>query len=250
MRQPPLEQKNNMSRNRYFQFKQFRIVQEQSAMKVGVDGVLLGAWANVSGAKRMLDVGTGTGLIALMMAQRNLLAEIDAVEIDPEAFQEAQFNAAQSSWSDRINLECNSFQTFAEQSGQKYDLIISNPPFFTNGVKAPLQSRSAARHADSLPLRDLISGAVGLLAQNGKIALVLPVESLQELEKLAENQQLFLSRLCRVKPNPVKPVLRILVEISNSESIFQEEELVIEFEKHHDYTPQYRELTKDFYLKF
>lgn len=239
-----------MPRNPHFQFKQFRIGQERSAMKVGVDGVLLGAWADASGAKRILDVGTGTGLIALMMAQKNPLAEIDAVEIDPEAFQEAKQNVEQSMWRNRIHLECNSFQEFAGHSDQKYDLIISNPPFFANGVKALLQSRSQARHADSLPLPDLISGAAGLLRANGKIALVLPIESLQELEKLAEKQHLFLSRLCRVKPNPVKPVFRILVEIANSESILQEEELMIEFEKHHDYTPEYRELTKEFYLKF
>ena len=239
-----------MPRNDYFQFKQFRIVQEHSAMKVGVDGVLLGAWANASGAKRILDVGTGTGLIALMMAQKNPLAKIDAVEIDPEAFQEAKQNVEQSKWSNRIHLECSSFQQFAERTDHKYDLIISNPPFFSNGVKAPLQNRSLARHADSLPLRDLISGAVGLLAENGKIALVLPIESLQEIQSLAVQNKLNLSGLCRVKPNPVKPDFRILVELTNSECILQEEELMIEFEKHHDYTPQYQELTKEFYLKF
>jgi len=219
-------------------------------MKVGVDGVLLGAWTNVSGAKRILDVGAGTGLIALIMAQKNPVAEIDAVEIDPEAFQEAMLNVQQSSWSDRITLELCGFQEFAERTKRKYDLIVSNPPFFTNGVKAPLQSRSQARHSDSLPLHVLISGAVGLLAENGKIALVLPVESLPELNRLAALNKLFISHLCRMKPNPKKPVFRILVELTNSECILQEEELMIEFEKHHDYTPQYRELTKEFYLKF
>lgn len=239
-----------MSRNPYFQFKQFRIIQEHSAMKVGVDGVLLGAWANVSGTKRILDAGTGTGLIALMIAQKSPLAEIDAVEIDEDAFQEAKFNVAQSPWNDRIRLECCSFQKFATRTDRKYDLIISNPPFFVNSLKAPAVSRAKARHADTLPLKELISGAKKLLTENGEIALVLPIESLQELEKFVEEQHLFLSRLCRVKPNPVKPAFRILVEIASRECIFQEEELVIEFEQHHNYTPQYRELTKDFYLKF
>lgn len=239
-----------MPRNPYFRFKQFRIEQERSAMKVGVDGVLLGAWVNVSREKRMLDVGTGTGLIALMMAQKSPLAEIDAVEIDPEAFQEALFNVQQSPWSNRIHGECSSFQDFAAHSKQKYDLIISNPPFFVNSLKASEDNRAKARHADALPLTELISGAKKILTENGKIALVLPAESLQELGKMVVEQQLFISRLCRVKPNPVKPVFRILVEIASMEIPFQEEELMIEFEQHHDYTPQYRELTKDFYLKF
>lgn len=239
-----------MPRNSYFQFKQFRIVQERSAMKVGVDGVLLGAWANTSGAKQILDVGTGTGLIALMMAQKNADAEIDAIEIDPEAFQEAQFNVQQSTWSKRIHLECASFQAFAVLAQQKYDLIISNPPFFVNSLKAPGAGRTKARHAEALPLNELVSGANKLLTENGKLALVLPIESLQELKKVLEEQQLFLLRLCRVKPNAVKPVFRILVEIAKQQSPLQEEELMIEFEQHHDYTPQYMELTKDFYLKF
>jgi tRNA1Val (adenine37-N6)-methyltransferase len=239
-----------MPRNNYFQFKQFRIVHERSAMKVGVDGVLLGAWADVSGAKRILDVGSGTGLIALMMAQLNRNAMIDAVEIEQEAFQEALFNVQQSPWSDRVSVECCPFQKFAEKSDLKYDLIVSNPPFFGNGVNVPTENRLLARHSDSLPLAELISGVCGLLADTGKIALVLPFESLQELKQLAVLNKLWIVRLCRVKPNPQKPVFRILVELSNLECVVQEEELMIEFENHFDYTAEYRELTKDFYLKF
>ena len=239
-----------MSRNNYFQFKQFRIIQERSAMKVGMDGVLLGAWADPSGATRILDVGTGTGLIALMMAQKNNRAQIDAIEVDQEAFSEAVLNCKQSSWNDRIELELCSLQEFTERTNCKYDLIVSNPPFFTNGVKAPLESRAQARHSDSLPLDVLISGAADMLFEKGRIALVLPIESLQEIGVLADSNKLFISRLCRVKPNPTKPVFRILIELTNSECVIQESELMIEFEKHHDYTPEYRELTKDFYLKF
>ena len=239
-----------MPRNNYFQFKQFRIVQEQSAMKVGVDGVLLGAWADVSGAERILDIGTGTGLVALMMAQRNCNALIDAVEIEPEAFHEALFNIGQSPWGNRVSVECCPFQELAETSELKYDLIVSNPPYFGNGMKAPDENRAQARHSGSLPLNILISGAVGLLNQTGKITLVLPVESLQELEQLAVLNKLWIARLCRVKPNPQKPVFRILVELTNYECAVCEEDLMIEFEKHFDYTPEYRELTKDFYLKF
>lgn len=239
-----------MARNNYFQFKQFRIVQERSAMKVGMDGVLLGAWADVSGADRILDIGTGTGLIALMMAQKNAIARIDAIEIDRDACEEAAFNVQQAQWSDRIHIQEISFQEFQQTNAGKYKLIVSNPPFFSNGVKAPDGNRSQARHADALPLTVLISGAVVLLQEKGRIALVLPVETLPELEKLVLSNRLFILRLCRIKPNPIKPDFRILVELSNSKCVTLEENLMIEFEKHHDYTPEYKLLTKDFYLKF
>jgi tRNA1Val (adenine37-N6)-methyltransferase len=239
-----------MPRNPYFQFKQFRIVQERSAMKVGMDGVLLGAWANASGAERILDIGTGTGLIALMLAQKNASAQIDAIEIDRDACDEAAFNVQQSEWSGRIKLFCKSFQEFTSRKEAKYDLIVSNPPFFSNGIKAPDKTRAQARHTETLPLDVLISGAANMLSEKGKIALVLPIESLQEIENLAANNQLFLSRVCRVKPNPQKPTFRILIELANSACTIQESELMIEFEKHHDYTPEYKALTTDFYLKF
>jgi len=219
-------------------------------MKVGTDGVLLGAWTDASKAERILDIGTGTGLIALVLAQKNNLAQIDAIEIDPEAFNEAVLNCQQSSWNDRIKPELCSFQEFLERTNLKYDLVVSNPPFFTNGVKAPVENRAHARHSDSLPLDFLISGAAGLLNENGRISLVLPIESLPEVEQLATLNQLFISRLCKVKPNPIKPEFRILIELTNSESAIQESELMIEYKKHHDYTPEYKELTKDFYLKF
>ncbi len=239
-----------MPRKSYFQFKQFRIIQERSAMKVGMDGVLLGAWADASGAERILDIGTGTGLIALMLAQRNASAQIEAIEIDQEAFQEAVLNAQQSPRNDKIQIENSSFQDFAERTDQKYDLIVSNPPFFANGVKAPKENRAQARHSDSLPLDILISGATNLLAKNGRIALVLPVESLTEIKHLTLSNQLYISRLCRIKPNPLKPDFRILIELTQYECVTSEEHLMIEFEKHHDYTAEYKELTKDFYLKF
>lgn len=220
-------------------------------MKVGMDGVLLGAWADPSGAERILDIGTGTGLIALMMAQKNSSALIDAIEIDSDAFLEAVLNVQQSPWKDRIRVECRSFQDLAEQTDRKYDLIVSNPPFFAkDGLKAPVQKRAQARHSDSLPLETLISGAKKLLNQNGRIALILPTESLPEIKRLVLSNHLYLSRLCRIKPNPKKPDFRILIELIQYKCVTSEEYLMIEFEKHHDYTPEYKELTKDFYLKF
>ena len=239
-----------MGRNNYFQFKQFRIVHERSAMKVGVDGVLLGAWADVSGAERILDIGTGTGLIALMMAQRNSTALIDAVEIDPEAFEESLFNVNQSPWGDRISVECCAFQELSKRSNKKYDLIVSNPPFFGNGQKAPLENRATARHSDSLPPAELMAGIASLLNEKGRAAFILPSESLPEIERLAPLNNLFLSRVCHVKPNPQKPIFRVMVELSVSATISRQENLMIEFENHFDYTPEYRQLTRDFYLKF
>lgn len=239
-----------MARNPYFQFKQFRIVQERSAMKVGVDGVLVGAWADGEGAKRILDIGSGTGLIALMMAQRNPMATIDAIEIDPEAFDECVFNIGQSPWKERVGATCCSFQDFVNDCSLKYDLIVSNPPYFSNGIKAPVLSRSKARHDDCLPLGELIAGISSLLAKGAKAALILPAESLSELKRLTHQHDLFLSRICTVKPNPVKPAFRVLVEMTNVDCTLVDEELMIEFEEHFDYTPQYRQLTRDFYLKF
>lgn len=219
-------------------------------MKVGMDGVLLGSWADASGAKRILDIGTGTGLIALMMAQKNSQARVDAIEIDEEAFQESILNVQNSLWTSRINPVLCSFQEFARRADQKYDLIVSNPPFFTNGEKAPVRNRAQARHSDSLSLDDLISGVVNILSIGGKLTIILPSDTFSEIEKLAGENNLFISRLCRVKPNPQKPEFRILIELTNSECFLKEESLMIEFEQHHDYTPEYKRLTKDFYLKF
>jgi len=215
-----------------------------------MDGVLLGAWAYASKAERILDIGTGTGLIALMLAQKAPNAQIDAIEVDSEAFNEAVLNIQESPWKDRVHPELCRFQEFAKRTNGKYDLIVSNPPFFTNGLKALVENRAQARHSDSLPLDVLISGTANMIAEKGRISLVLPIENLPEISALADSNRLFISKLCRVKPNPQKPDFRILVELANSECAIQVENLMIEFEKHHDYTPEYRELTKDFYLKF
>lgn len=239
-----------MGRNNYFQFKQFRIEQHRSAMKVGMDGVLIGAWADVSNALNILDVGAGTGLVALMMAQRRSLAAVTAIEIDSEAFDECLLNVEHSPWADRIKVKLSAFQEFAKNSNQQYDLIISNPPYFTNSLKAPDSSRSQARHSDSLSLEELIAGIARLLSPQGKAALILPAENFSALEKIVRLNDLFLSRICQVKPNPQKPVFRVMAEITPAACICKAEELLIEYETHFDYTPEYRALTRDFYLKF
>jgi tRNA1Val (adenine37-N6)-methyltransferase len=236
--------------NNYFQFKQFRIVQEKAAMKVGIDGVLLGAWASChERCSHILDVGTGTGLIALMLAQRFYNAKVTAIEIDAQAAAEALFNVRQSPWNELITVQTISFQDYLE-SNEKFDLIVCNPPFFTNGTLAPDNARAQARHNSGLTLNELLSGASTLLKPQGRLSLILPAEQWTELERTSPPIGLFVNRICWVKPNPQKPVHRIMAELSAIKGDLQEETLLIEYEKHFDYTPEYRALTKDFYLKF
>jgi len=239
-----------MGRNNYFRFKQFTIIQEKSAMKVGIDGVLLGAWAFAENPKKILDIGTGTGLIALMMAQRFPVAEIDAVEVDPEACSETVFNFGQSPWNDRLQLQQISFQQFAETNVEKYDLIVSNPPFFENSVKIKTVSRELARNSENLGLPDLFSGVKKILAEHGLFSIVFPALRLNELTGTASANELFLTRLTKVKPNPGKTHHRVLAEFSFQKKTCISDELAIESMIHHDFTNEYRSLTRDFYLKF
>jgi len=217
---------------------------------VGIDGVLLGAWVSAGNPSKILDIGTGTGLIALMMAQRFPAAKIDAVEIDEAACQEAQFNFEQSSWNNRLHLIQTSFQQFSEETNTKYDLIVSNPPFFENSVKVKTVARELARSSENLSLDELFAGAVKILSKNGVIAVIFPFQRFNEMISMASKNGLFMKRFVKIKPNPEKPFHRIMVEFSKNEGIISEEELIIESMKHDDYTDDYRALTRDFYLKF
>jgi len=238
-----------MSKNKYFKFKQFTIHQEESAMKVGTDGILLGAWADVENCKQILDVGTGTGLIALMLAQRSN-AQITAIEVEQNAVTEAKRNVNDSRWRDRIETRNISFQEFAVSNQTKFDLIISNPPFFSNSLKAKNQQRKLARHSDSLPLTKLAKCAEKLLTKNGSLAVILPVEPATELIKLAQNNLLFLKRLTKVHPNKGKPHHRCLMEFSKEKCIARESDLFIENLSPKEYSNQYKNLVKDFYIMF
>lgn len=236
-----------------FQFKQFTVKQERCAMKVGTDGVLLGAWVRInSDTRRILDVGSGTGLIALMMAQRCPEAEIDGVELDPEAFEQGVENFEQSPWELNLFNYHSSFQQFAEEIEEKYDLIISNPPFFNHGDR-PESSRKMARDFSSLPIESLVKGADQLLAKNGRLALILPVDQEQHLLEIIRIYNFFPSRITKVRGTAQSPIKRILVECSRGvpTSPTQKphiEELIIEYQRH-QYTKEYRELVSEFYLK-
>ncbi|MGB0882120.1 MAG: tRNA1(Val) (adenine(37)-N6)-methyltransferase [Vicingaceae bacterium] len=230
-----------------FEFKHFSISQENTAMKVGTDGVLLGAWSiNTEGT--ILDIGTGTGLIAIMLAQRTKTALIDAIEVERIAYQQAKENIQNCKWSNRIKAHHLPIQEF--KSHKKYDTIISNPPFFTNSTKAPKTERNTARHTDNLSFNDLIESVVRHLKPTGIFSLILPITESEHFIELAIQKHLFLNRKCIVQPNPTKPAKRVLMEFSFEQKELIKETLIIETETRHQYTKEYISLTQDFYLKF
>ncbi|MDG1476421.1 MAG: methyltransferase [Vicingaceae bacterium] len=216
-------------------------------MKVGTDGVLLGAWSTIKG-NNVLDIGTGTGVIAIMLAQRNTSIIIDAVEIEIEAFKEAEINSNNCTWKNRISIYNNAIQYFQLQ--KKYDTIISNPPFFIDSTKAPKSDRNSARHTDELSFQDLITNVIRLLNSEGIFSLILPITEAEQFTELAKEEKLFLNRKCVIKPNPTKPSKRVLMEFSLQPKELIETELTIETVTRHQYTKEYISLTKDFYLKF
>ncbi len=238
-----------MSHNKYFQFKQFRIEQQLAAMKVNTDGVLLGAWANMNGVDSVLDIGTGTGLIALMIAQRNQNSFITGIDIDEHAAVEAKENAGKSPWSDRISIQHISFQDFAETCSQKFSLIISNPPFFSNSVKNADRRVSAARHNHLLPFADIISGTLRMLDEKGHLSIILPVDEADLFIELAVNNGLFLRRFASVKPFPDKEPNRSLMEFSFLKGETERTVFSVYNETKVDYSQEFMSLARDFYLK-
>lgn len=216
-------------------------------MKVGTDGVLLGAWTDVKEVRSVLDIGTGTGLLAMMIAQR-CEAAIDAVEIDKDAFDQARENIKKGPWKDRIQLFNASIQDFYKTSNKKYDLIICNPPYFQNSLKAPDSKRTAARHTVSLPFSILVAVAAELLTESGRFSVIIPAESADEIIELAEKKKLFPSRILNIFPAPGKPVKRKLIEFHIKKGQCKEEDLIIETEGRHQYSDAFKTLTKDFYL--
>lgn len=234
--------------NPYFRFKQFAIFHDRCAMKVGTDGVLLGAWTKIGGAQRILDIGTGTGLLALMLAQRSL-AQIDAVEIDEEACIQARENVERSPFSNRIAVYQLSIQDYASTCSQRYDLIVSNPPFFDNAYKAIHQARNLARHSDRLDKVDLLQSAQQLLSENGRLAVIYPTEEAEIFHRKAEAFGFFCHRKLYVKPTLNSPIKRAIVELGKNQSEYQETSLTIEADRH-IYTAEFIALIKDFYLKY
>lgn len=233
--------------NDFFHFKRFSIYQNRCAMKVGTDGVLLGAWTACSNATRILDIGTGTGLIALMLAQR-CNAIIDAVEIDPEAARQANENIDASPWAERVTVINKSFQSFAGIV-ESYDLIVANPPYFNNSLPSPGHQRSLARHNNELRIPELMSGVSRLLAPRGQFGIVYPESDFKRVEAAASAVNLYPVRILNVIPTPGKSVRRILAEFSDIPQQTHKSELILEKYGRHKYSEEYKALTKDFYLE-
>ena len=233
--------------NPYFRFTKFTVYHDRCAMKVGTDGVLLGAWVNVSG-DNILDIGTGTGLISLMMAQRNEKAIIDAIDIDSDAVSQANDNIGNSPFSNRINSWNASLQEFSSKVEKRYDVIVSNPPFFVQSLKSPNKERSLARHTDSLSVEDLIGLSASLLSQAGRMSFIYPFDYKEELIKLAEQYKLSVSRIINVFSTPDSLPKRILIELSKEEATPIENDFIIE-KARHVYSDDFTALLKDFYLK-
>lgn len=231
-----------------FRFKHFGLSDENATMKTGTDAVLLGSWADIEGCNTMLEVGTGSGIIALMLAQRSK-AVIDAIEVDEPSVLLARYNIQQSPWPDRIKVHHGSFQQFAAATGNRYDAVISNPPFFSHALRAPDPARRRARHDDELPATDLIGNAAGILAPGGKIHLVVPFRDLKKWETEASFRQLFCIRITQVIPKEGKPPFRALVTFSGKPAPLVKDSLVIH-NSDGSYSDEYKNLTKDFYLAF
>lgn len=233
-----------------FNFKQFSIKQDKSAMKVGTDGVLLGAWADCKDAFTLLDIGTGTGLIALMLAQRTQ-GMIDGIEINQNAFDEACYNVEASDWQQRITLFNMPLQEYARICSKKYDVIVSNPPFFTNALKTPDAQRSMARHTDSLAPVELFEGVKQLIAPRGSLFIVIPCSSHDEFMGLAQKHGLTCRKKLWVKPTPNIQPKRVLLEFYHGQTAnCIEDTLVVEQHGRHQYSEEYKALTKDYYLAF
>lgn len=237
-----------MAHNNYFQFKQFRINQNRAAMRVGTDGVLLGAWTRLNSAQTILDVGTGTGLIALMLAQRTPDARIIGIDIDENAATDAHENVQDSPWSARIHIERTSVQEFADSSPTRFDCIVSNPPFFNNATQAQHESRNTARHTQHLSHNALLESAAQLLMPNGAFSVVLPATEATTFRNCAAHFRLFPKRITWVKPNPSKPIKRVLFELTFECELETEDTLTIETEQHHQYTPSFYQMVQPFYL--
>lgn len=233
-----------------FQFKQFSVEQDRTAMKIGTDGVLLGAWTPIENNPfSILDIGAGTGIIALMMAQRSHAEQIDALEIDEDAYEQATENFENSPWNDRLFCFHAGLDEFVEEPEDEYDLIVSNPPFYSEDYKSENEQRDLARFQDAMPFEDLIEAAALLLSENGIFSVIIPFKEEENFLAIAQEYELYPFKITRVKGTPTSEIKRSLLALGRNEmKTILTDELIIETARH-IYTPEYITLTKDFYLK-
>ncbi len=232
-----------------FIFKEFTVNQDQCAMKIGTDGVLLGAWTAIEHfPNSILDIGTGTGIIALQLAQRSDAETIDALEIDDNAYEQAVGNFENSDWGDRLFCYHASLQLFTEEIEDTYDLIISNPPFYNDEFETENASRNKARFTSSLSFEELLISVSKLLSKEGVFSIIIPFKEEENFIELAFKVNLFPTRICRVKGHRTSDIKRSLLEFSFRKSDIEITELIIEIERH-EYTQAYKDLVSDFYLK-
>ena len=234
--------------NNWFKFKQFTVYQDSAAMRVGTDGVLLGAWAHHPAPLRILDVGSGTGVISLMAAQRWDTAQIDAIDPDLGAFEQSRKNFELSPWSNRLTAHNCDLQHF---TAEPYNLIISNPPYFVNSLKCDDTSRTLARHSDSLDSNGFFNIADRLLTSTGRIAIIIPTDIFIEWQQSAESNGFKATRITYVKTTPrkaAKRVLDVFTRTDQSTQNIQEQTLILE-NSPGKYTCEAKEILRDFYLK-
>ena len=232
-----------------FSFKQFSVSQQKSAMKIGTDAVLLGAWCPIdNNPKSILDIGAGTGILSLMLAQRTNAKQIDAIEIEENAYEECVENFENALWSDRLFCFHAGLDEFVDDPEDEYDLIISNPPFYSEDFKTQNLTRDLARFQDALPFDELVEAADLLLSENGIFAVVIPHKEEEHFIELCAEVELFPIKITRVKGSYTTPIIRSLLAFKRFElSILTANELVVEINRH-EYTDDYINLTKDFYL--
>jgi tRNA1Val (adenine37-N6)-methyltransferase len=229
-----------------FHFKKFSIAHDQSTHKVGTDGVLLGAWVNIENVKTVLDVGTGSGVIALMLAQRTAPeVTIDAVELQKGDAEQAQQNVNNSPWPNKVRIINSAIQDFNNE--MQFDLIVSNPPYFVNSWLPPDENRSKARHSKDLSFAELLVAVKRLLQPTGRFALVLPFTEGNQFKELAGKAGLYPCRQMAFQSRKNKPIERLLIEFSRVKGDLKSEELLL-YKINEEWTDEYRALTKDFYL--
>lgn len=235
--------------NKPFKFKQFTVKQDRCAMKIGTDGVLLGAWTSVKrNPFSVLDIGSGTGILSLMIAQRSFAEQIEAIEIDDNAYEQCSENFENSPWNDRLFCYHASLLEFVEEVEDAFDLIICNPPFYSEGYKTENKPRDLARFNDAMPFKHIIYAVAHLLAEDGLFSIVIPKKEEDDFVALANTIGLFPQRILHVRGNPDAEVKRSLIEFSYTEKEVEISKLIIETDRH-NYTEDYINLTKDFYLK-